>query len=417
MRNVLLTTSALVALLAAPVLAQDHGHGAPQDGRKQAASSKEAGRSHQTAPRQKADRHQQAAQSITQRQPAQHQESSKRRDQPEHQAASQQRQQSPHQAASQQHEQPQAAQDRGHARPGPQQQAQGRPGSQSPQSSRDHSGNDRQQGQTGPGGQPGRQEQGHGSRDHTERQPAPNLTQLRQRAQQERQHVAERALWRSSQPQARKDRPKPDRRPVVVTDRAYVAQLPRQQHHFVDGCPPGHGCLPPGQVKQLYAARHPSDGWWRWRQQQDAAYRYDSGYVYRINPATQTIVSYVPVLGGALAVGNAWPSNYAVEQAPDYYADYYGDYNKPYAYRYADNVLYGVDPQSNQIEQIAALLTGSDWTIGQAMPDGYGIYNVPYDYRDRYYDTSDAWYRYDDGYVYRIDPKTRLIEAAIQLLA
>ncbi|MBY8827227.1 hypothetical protein [Hephaestia mangrovi] len=415
MRNVLLTTSALAALLAAPVLAQDHGHGAPQDGRKQAASSKEAGRSHQTAPRQKADRHQQAAQSITQRQPAQHQESSKRREQPEHQASSQQRQQSPHQAAPQQHEQPQAAQDRGHARPGPQQQAQGRPGSQSPQSSRDHSGNDRQQGQTGPGGQPGRQEHGHGSR--TERQPAPNLTQLRQRAQQERQHVAERALWRSSQPQARKDRPKPDRRPVVVTDRAYVAQLPRQQHHFVDGCPPGHGCLPPGQVKQLYAARHPSDGWWRWRQQQDAAYRYDSGYVYRINPATQTIVSYVPVLGGALAVGNAWPSNYAVEQAPDYYADYYGDYNKPYAYRYADNVLYGVDPQSNQIEQIAALLTGSDWSIGQAMPDGYGIYNVPYDYRDRYYDTSDAWYRYDDGYVYRIDPKTRLIEAAIQLLA
>jgi hypothetical protein len=50
------------------------------------------------------------------------------------------------------------------------------------------------------------------------------------------------------------------------------------------------------------------------------------------------------------------------------------------------------------------------------MPDGYGVYNVPYDYRSRYYDTPDAWYRYDDGYIYRIDPTTRLIQAAIQLL-
>jgi len=45
------------------------------------------------------------------------------------------------------------------------------------------------------------------------------------------------------------------------------------------------------------------------------------------------------------------------------------------------------------------------------------VYNVPYGYRDQYYDTPDALYRYSDGYVYQVDPETRLIAAAIELLA
>ena len=50
------------------------------------------------------------------------------------------------------------------------------------------------------------------------------------------------------------------------------------------------------------------------------------------------------------------------------------------------------------------------------MPRGYDVYNVPYTYRDRYYDTPDNMYRYSDGYVYRVDPETRLVAAAIELL-
>ena len=55
--------------------------------------------------------------------------------------------------------------------------------------------------------------------------------------------------------------------------------------------------------------------------------------------------------------------------------------------------------------------------IGQQLPMGYDAYNVPYQYRDQYADGPDAAYRYNDGYVYKTDPKTQLILAAIQLLS
>ena len=64
-----------------------------------------------------------------------------------------------------------------------------------------------------------------------------------------------------------------------------------------------------------------------------------------------------------------------------------------------------------------ALLTGDNFAVGRPMPVGYDVYNVPYPYRAQYYDTPDAAYRYSDGYVYQIDPETRLIAAAIELLA
>jgi len=62
------------------------------------------------------------------------------------------------------------------------------------------------------------------------------------------------------------------------------------------------------------------------------------------------------------------------------------------------------------------MLTGDDFVVGQPMPRGYDVYNVPYSYRDRYYDTPQARYRYSDGYIYRVDPPTMLITAAIDML-
>ncbi len=184
---------------------------------------------------------------------------------------------------------------------------------------------------------------------------------------------------------------------------------------LIDGCPPGlakknNGCLPPGQAKKRYRDYDPglfglggSGG----------RYLYQDGYLMRYDG--DRLAGFLPLLGGALGIGNVWPSYYQPQPISDYYARYYG-FDDPRSYRYADNVIYRVDPETAAIRSIAALLTGDDFTIGQPVPSGYDVYNVPYEYRDRYYDTPDARYRYSDGFVYEIDPKTALVVAAIDLL-
>jgi hypothetical protein len=93
----------------------------------------------------------------------------------------------------------------------------------------------------------------------------------------------------------------------------------------------------------------------------------------------------------------------------------YYDTDEAY-YRYAPGAIYQVDPQTNLITSVASLLTGQPLGIGQSLPMGYDAYNVPYAYRDRYYDTDDSWYRYADGNIYQVDPTTRLITAVIDAI-
>jgi hypothetical protein len=182
----------------------------------------------------------------------------------------------------------------------------------------------------------------------------------------------------------------------------------------IDGCPPGlakkhNGCQPPGLARQ--AAWQPA--WWG-LPAISGRYYYNDGYLVRLNG--DSVAGYVPLLGGALAIGNPWPSYYEPMPVPDYYVNYYG-LGPVSGYRYADDVLYRVDPETSAITGIAALLTGDNFVIGQPLPVGYDVYNVPYGYRAQYIDGPNAWYRYSDGYVYEVDPTTRLITAAIQLLA
>jgi hypothetical protein len=99
---------------------------------------------------------------------------------------------------------------------------------------------------------------------------------------------------------------------------------------------------------------------------------------------------------------------------PVQYRDLYYDSDDAY-YRYGDNAIYRVDPQSNMIESIVALLTG-DLSVGQPLPSGYDAYNVPLDYRDRYYDNDDYLYRYGDGNIYQVDAKTQIIQAIVEML-
>ena len=189
----------------------------------------------------------------------------------------------------------------------------------------------------------------------------------------------------------------------------------------IEGCPPGlakknNGCRPPGQAKKdtfLRRADYTPD-WWGLSGYRDDRYRYDSGYLYRLGSGGG-IASYIPLLGGALGLGDVWPTNYGYSNLSPYYVDYY-DLGRPDYYRYANNVVYRLDPETSAITSIAALLTGDDWSVGQRMPSGYDVYNVPYSYRDRYYDTPQSMYRYSDGYIYQMDPETRLVSAAIELL-
>ncbi|MAY20987.1 MAG: hypothetical protein CL955_10255, partial [Erythrobacteraceae bacterium] len=184
---------------------------------------------------------------------------------------------------------------------------------------------------------------------------------------------------------------------------------------LITGCPPGlakkrNGCLPPGQARQRYRSYDP--GFFGLFGASGGNYFYDDGYLLRYG--SDGLSGYIPLLGGALRIGEAWPDYYEPRALPNYYRDYYrlGDQR---SYRYADNVIYRVEPESAAILGVAALLTGDDITIGQPMPRGYDVYNVPYEYRDRYYDKPGRNYRYADGYVYEIDTETALVLTAIRL--
>ncbi|MEX0341590.1 MAG: hypothetical protein AB3N06_03300 [Erythrobacter sp.] len=193
----------------------------------------------------------------------------------------------------------------------------------------------------------------------------------------------------------------------------------------IAGCPPGftsrkNGCLAPDQ------SARPTTGTVFWNGYEygpdllgvanygPGRFLYESGYLLRREGETG-IAGYIPLLGGALAIGNPWPVRYESPELPDYYVDYF-DLGSRDAYRFADNVIYRVDPDNTAITSIAALLTGDEFEVGRPMPSGYEVYNVPYSFRNQYADAADAWYRYSDGYVYRIDPQTQVVTAAIALL-
>ena len=209
-----------------------------------------------------------------------------------------------------------------------------------------------------------------------------------------------------------------ERRALRVGEGQDIAHLRWEPNQSIGrGCPPGlakknNGCTPPGQARQLAEAQNWYRGWWTYPQATN--YYYDQGYLVRLGNGG-SVEGFIPLLGGALWPGQAWPDQYQFASVPDYHADYFG-LGETYDYRYADGAIFGVDPNNQMIQQVVALVAGDDWSVGQRMPDGYDIYNVPYEYRDDYQDTADAQYRYSDGYVYQVDPTTQLIQAAIQLI-
>ena len=197
-----------------------------------------------------------------------------------------------------------------------------------------------------------------------------------------------------------------------------------------NGCPPGldkkdNGCMPPGQAKKYLGARLQSSfanslvpyqyrSWYR--DDDDHFYRSGDGFMYRVSRSNNLIDGIIPLFGGGgyYAMGDQWPDPYNFYNVPQQYRSYYpdgGDYN----YRYGDGAIYRVNSGSGVVNSIVALLAG-DLGVGRQLPYGYDAYNVPFEYRDRYADSADNWYRYNDGYIYQVDPKTRLISAVIDAI-
>lgn len=204
------------------------------------------------------------------------------------------------------------------------------------------------------------------------------------------------------------------------------------QRGFVDGCPPGlakkgNGCLPPGQAKKLVGtALAPSimsrslAGPYRlwYRDNDDFMYRWDDDYIYRVRRDGGLIDALFPYANRDYyyyPVGAPYPDYYNYYNVPYQYQSYYPD-GGDYSYRYGDGAIYMVNPETQMISGIAALLTGAPMIVGQPLPPAYGVYNVPMSYRSTYYDTPDNWYRYNDGYIYRVDPATMLITAVINAI-
>lgn len=213
------------------------------------------------------------------------------------------------------------------------------------------------------------------------------------------------------------------------------ATAERYDYGSNESCPPGlaaknNGCLPPGQAKKLVGTRLPE----RYRDDRPPAhysswypdtdryfYRSGDGYIYRVARDTRLVNGFMPLYDwddqdvDYYHVGERYPvDTFSYYNVPAAYQPYYADSNEHY-YRYGDGAIYQVDRGDGLVEAIVALLAG-DLAVGSPLPAGYDMYNVPLAYRDRYHDTPDAWYRYNDGYIYQVDPQTRLVQSVIEAL-
>ena len=284
----------------------------------------------------------------------------------------------------------------------------------------------------GGGGKPHRSERqafsGGGKPDKAERQafrgggkPAKAERQAFRAPKQERKAVRE-AQRDFARGEGVRQRGEVDFRVVQGDDRRYAS--------LGANCPPGlakKGCMPPGQAKKLFnVGERVQPAWFAgynvpseyrdfYYDTPESYYRYsDEGYIYRIDQGSDLISGLIPLLGGGFAVGQPLPAGYDVYNVPMQYRDDYYDTDESY-YRYGDDAIYEVDPQSGIIESIVALLAG-DLNVGQALPAGYDAYNLPMDYRDDYRDSDEANYRYADGNIYQVDPQTQIIQAIVEML-
>ena len=146
----------------------------------------------------------------------------------------------------------------------------------------------------------------------------------------------------------------------------------------------------------------------------DVCNRYYYGVIYQVDCNDGYVENVLPMYAGGYGVGQLLPSSYDYYNVPLQYRSMYYD-TPDYGYWYSPGAIYQYDQRSSVITSVATLLSPG-FSIGQPLPAGYGVYNVPYDYRTTYYDTPDAWYRYNNGYIYQVDPVSQLVTAIVASL-
>ena len=142
--------------------------------------------------------------------------------------------------------------------------------------------------------------------------------------------------------------------------------------------------------------------------------RYAYGVVYQVDCYTGMVYNVIPTYAGGYGVGQLLPSAYSYYNVPMQYRSMYYP-TADYSYWYAPGAIYQYDRGSSLITSVAALMSPG-FTVGQPLPAGYGMYNVPMAYRATYYDTPNAWYRYNNGYIYQVDPSTMLVSSIVASL-
>ena len=165
------------------------------------------------------------------------------------------------------------------------------------------------------------------------------------------------------------------------------------------GQPLGQSYINPYYQPPYYSAFYPNSAF--------DCHRYGYGYVYETDCATGLVEDVIPTYAYGYGVGQIMPASYSYYNVPYAYRSSFVD-NDDYYYRYAPGAIYQVDRDTALISAVAALLTGG-LSVGQQLPLGYSAYNVPLAYRSSYYDTPDMWYRYDNGYIYGVNPQTRMV--------
>jgi len=198
----------------------------------------------------------------------------------------------------------------------------------------------------------------------------------------------------------------------------YLYQINRSDNLIASLLPLLAGGYLPGQyLPQPYMASYvpdyygfdsfyPDDG--------DLCNRYNDGVIYQLDCNDGYVENVIPMYAGGYGVGQLLPSAYNYYNVPTQYRSMYYD-SADAGYWYAPGAIYQYDPRSSMITSVAALLSPG-FTVGQPLPLGYDAYNVPYDYRQTYYDTPNAWYRYSNGYIYQVDPVTQIVTSIVASL-